>query len=124
MINGTPGKMIAIVGDAELDEGNIAEALIESWKLGIRNNWWIVDYNRQSLDKISENASFRPIEKLFRANGWEVITVKYGKRLAKAFEGPGGKAFKKWFNTCDNETFSRLVFTGGEAFREQIIKYF
>src|ERR1044072_7231623 len=44
------GRMIALVGDAELDEGNIFEALLEGWKNGLRNTWWVIDYNRQSLD--------------------------------------------------------------------------
>src|SRR5438132_1058935 len=46
------GRMVAIVGDAELDEGNVYEALYESWKHDIRNVWWVVDYNRQSLDAV------------------------------------------------------------------------
>ena len=46
------GRMVALVGDAELDEGNIFEALLEGWKQGLRNCWWIIDYNRQSLDQV------------------------------------------------------------------------
>src|SRR3546814_3890588 len=33
------GRMVALVGDAELDEGNIYEALIEGWKHDLRNTW-------------------------------------------------------------------------------------
>jgi pyruvate dehydrogenase E1 component len=33
------GRMIALVGDAELDEGNIFEAILEGWKQGLRNCW-------------------------------------------------------------------------------------
>lgn len=112
------GRMIAVVGDAELDEGNVFECLIESWKLGIRDNWWIVDYNRQSLDKVADDASFRQIDKMFRANGWEVITIKYGKKLLRAFDGRGGKHIRKSFNACNNQTYSSMVFAGGKAFRE------
>ena len=46
------GRMIALVGDAELDEGNIFEAILEGWKQDLRNCWWIIDYNRQSLDAV------------------------------------------------------------------------
>ena len=46
------GRMIALMGDAEIDEGNIHEALLEGWKHGLRNTWWVVDYNRQSLDAV------------------------------------------------------------------------
>lgn len=115
-----PARMISLIGDAELDEGNIYESLMESWKHNMKENWWIIDYNRQSLDKVCENASFRQIDKMFRANGWEVIIVKYGKKLMKAFDGVGGKAVKKWFNDCDNETYAALVFRGGAAFRSQM----
>ncbi|MGH6931304.1 MAG: transketolase, partial [Dongiaceae bacterium] len=79
------GRMIAIVGDAELDEGNIHEALIESWKHDIRNTWWIIDYNRQSLDAVVSDRLFAGIENQFRAVGWRVVTLKYGKRLEAAF---------------------------------------
>src|ERR1700674_5444076 len=50
--NHSEGKMVALVGDAEMDEGNIFEALLEGWKHGLRNTWWIVDYNRQSLHAV------------------------------------------------------------------------
>jgi pyruvate dehydrogenase E1 component len=46
------GRMIALVGDAEMDEGNIFEAMLEGWKQGLRNCWWVIDYNRQSLDAV------------------------------------------------------------------------
>src|SRR4028119_1651953 len=36
------GRMVALMGDAELDEGNIYECLIEAYKHDIRNCWWIV----------------------------------------------------------------------------------
>ena len=40
------GRMVTVAGDAELDEGNIFEALLEGWKHDVRNAWWIIDYNR------------------------------------------------------------------------------
>jgi len=116
-----PGRMIAIVGDAELDEGNVFESLRESWKLDIRNNWYIVDYNRQSLDKIMDEHSFRVIERMFRMNGWDVITLKYGKMLQDAFEQPGGKMLWKWINGCDNARYSALTFRGGDGWREELL---
>jgi len=59
------GRMIAIVGDAELDEGNIHEALIEGWKHGVRNTWWVIDYNRQSLDAVVHEDLYRKFETMF-----------------------------------------------------------
>jgi len=116
------GRTIALVGDAELDEGNVYEALVEAYKLNMQNNWWIVDYNRQSLDKVSNDSSYRQIDRMFRSTGWRVITVKYGKKLMQLFSLPGGQALRRWVRTCDNDLFGALVFKGGKAFRAQILK--
>ena len=68
------GRMIALMGDAELDEGNIYECLIEAYKHDIRNCWWIVDYNRQSLDHTTADRMFRRFDDIFETCGWRVIT--------------------------------------------------
>ena len=86
------GRMIALVGDAELDEGNIYEALMEGWKHDLRNTWWVIDYNRQSLDAVATKNMYGQFEQLFRSMGWEVITIKYGHLLQAAFKEPGGEA--------------------------------
>ena len=72
--------MVALMGDAELDEGNIYECLIEAYKHDIRNCWWIVDYNRQSLDATTAERMFRRFDEIFASCGWRVVTLKYGKR--------------------------------------------
>lgn len=115
-----PGRMIALVGDAELDEGNVYEALLDTWKHDIRNCWWIIDYNRQSLDGMVNEHLFRLIGRFFRAVGWNVITLKYGAKQRRAFKQPGGKALRRWINDCPNDVFSALSFQGGAAFRAQI----
>ncbi|MDP6361598.1 MAG: transketolase, partial [Planctomycetota bacterium] len=107
------GRMIALVGDAELDEGNLYEALYECWKHGLRNVWWIVDYNRQSLDAVVADRLFGQIDHLFQMMGWRVLTLKYGKKLQEAFEKPGGAALRKWIDDCPNLLYSNLVFRGG-----------
>ena len=84
-----PGRMVAIAGDAELDEGNIYEALLEGWKHDVRNVWWIIDYNRQSLDSVVPDRLFGRIEGLFEDMGWHVVTLKYGAKLRQAFTGAG-----------------------------------
>jgi pyruvate dehydrogenase E1 component len=114
------GRMIAIVGDAELDEGNIHEALIESWKQDIRNCWWIIDYNRQSLDAVVSDRLFAGIESQFKAVGWRVVTLKYGKKLEAAFAGQDGEALRRWIDDCPNSLYSALVFKGGRGWREQL----
>lgn len=119
-----PGRMVALVGDAEMDEGNMYEALWEGWKHGLRNTWWIVDYNRQSLDGVVPDQMFRLIDRVFRTTGWNVITIKYGKRMMEAFERPGGKRLRRWINDCPNDLYSALTFRGGAAWRQQLDKDF
>ncbi|QKC86812.1 1-deoxy-D-xylulose-5-phosphate synthase N-terminal domain-containing protein [Mesorhizobium sp. NZP2077] len=115
-----PGRMIALVGDAELDEGNVYEALQEGWKHDLRNCWWIIDYNRQSLDGVVREGLYDRIEMVFKAFGWNVITLKYGALQRAAFEEPGGEALKEWIDACPNQLYSALLFQGGAAWRKRL----
>ncbi|MEE8351895.1 MAG: 1-deoxy-D-xylulose-5-phosphate synthase N-terminal domain-containing protein, partial [Rhodospirillales bacterium] len=117
----TPGRMIAVVGDAEMDEGNMYEALLEGRKHDLRNCWWIIDYNRQSLDGVVSDRMFRWIDRTFRATGWTVVTLKYGKRMMQAFARPGGKTLKRWIKDCPNDLYSALTFQGGKHWRQQLM---
>lgn len=116
------GRMVALMGDAELDEGNIYECLIEAAKHDIRNCWWIVDYNRQSLDATSADRMFRRFDEIFAACGWRVITLRYGKMLEAAFREKGGKALKGWLDEVSNADYSALTYLGGAAWRERLLK--
>jgi pyruvate dehydrogenase E1 component len=116
------GRMVALVGDAELDEGNVFEALLEGWKHDIRNLWWVVDYNRQSLDAVVSDRLFGRFDQLFSNMGWRVQTLKYGKRLEAAFQQPGGERLRDWIDACPNSLYSALVFKGGAAWREHLAK--
>ena len=115
------GRMVALVGDAELDEGNIYEALLEGWKHDLRNTWWVIDYNRQSLDAVVRDRLFGQIDQLFRSMGWNVVTLKYGKKLEAAFAEPGGEALRRWIDDCPNSLYSALTFQGGAAWHRQIL---
>ena len=115
-----PGRMIAIVGDAELDEGNIFEAVFESWKHDLRNLWWIIDYNRQSLDSVIPRRLTNRLGDIFASFGWNVITLKYGKKLEAAFAGPGGGALRRWIDECPNALYSALTFKAGGGWREHL----
>ena len=114
------GRMIAIVGDAELDEGNVFEALLEGWKHDVRNVWWVIDYNRQSLDRVVPERLFKKIEDFFSAVGWRVVTLKYGKLLQAAFARPDGEALRQWIDDCPNDLYSAITFKGGAAWRERL----
>jgi pyruvate dehydrogenase E1 component len=115
------GRMIALVGDAELDEGNIFEAILEGWKQGLRNCWWIIDYNRQSLDAVIREGLWARYEKMFQAFGWDVVILKYGSLLDEAFREPGGEALRRWIENCPNQLYSALVFQGGAAWRKRLV---
>ena len=114
------GRMISLVGDAELDEGNIFEALLEGWKQGLRNCWWIIDYNRQSLDAVVREGLWERYEQLFKNFGWDVVILKYGSLQQAAFREPGGERLKHWIDTCPNPLYSALVFQGGAAWRKRL----
>ena len=112
------GRFVALVGDAELDEGNIYEALIEGAKHDVRNLWWILDYNRQSLDATSSDRMFERFDEIFRSCGWRVLELRYGKRLKEALDA--NPKLKSWFEKLSNAELSALHYQGGEAIRKRI----
>jgi pyruvate dehydrogenase E1 component len=115
------GRMIALVGDAELDEGNVYECLQEGWKHDLRNTWWIIDYNRQSLDGVVHEGLWKRIEAIFRAFGWDVVILKYGALQKCAFDEPGGRKLREWIDQCPNQLYSALTFQGGAAWRRRLL---
>jgi pyruvate dehydrogenase E1 component len=115
------GRMVAIVGDAEMDEGNIFECLLEGWKHGLKNCWWILDYNRQSLDAVVREGLFERIVKLFDTVGWEVRLLKYGTLQEAAFAEPGGETLRRWIDACPNQLYSALTYQGGAAWRRRLM---
>jgi pyruvate dehydrogenase E1 component len=115
-----PGRMIALAGDAEFDEGNVFEAMLEGWKHDVKNLWWIVDYNRQSLDSVVSEELFGRIEDIFRTTGFEVVELKYGSQLQRTYRDPGGEALRRWIDQCPNSLYSALTFKGGAAWRKQL----
>ncbi|MDP2373461.1 transketolase [Reyranella sp.] len=116
------GRMVALVGDAELDEGNIFEALLEGWKHDVRNLWWVIDYNRQSLDGVVNDRLFGRVAEMFELVGWRVITLKYGRLLETAFAQPDGEQLRQWIDACPNSLYSALVFKGGAGWREALTR--
>jgi pyruvate dehydrogenase E1 component len=112
------GRFVALVGDAELDEGNIYEALIEGAKHDVRNLWWILDYNRQSLDATSADRMFERFDDIFRSCGWRVVELRYGERLKVALDAH--PKLKAWFDGLGNAELSALHYQGGAALRKRI----
>jgi pyruvate dehydrogenase E1 component len=116
------GRFVALMGDAELDEGNIYECLIEAHKHDIRNCWWIVDYNRQSLDATSADRMFSRFDEIFASCGWRVVTLRYGKALEAAFREKGGEKLRAWLDAVSNADYAALTYLGGAAWRERLLK--
>ena len=120
MAQADAGRMIALMGDAELDEGNIYECLIEGYKHDVRNCWWIVDYNRQSLDSTTADRMFRRFDDIFETCGWRVITLKHGAKQREVFAKPGGAAIAGWIDDCPNAEYAALTYQGGSAWRARL----
>jgi len=115
------GRMVALVGDAELDEGNVYECLQEGWKHDLRNTWWVIDYNRQSLDGVVHEGLWEKVEAIFKAFGWRTVVLRHGALQRAAFEEPGGDTLKTWIQTCPNADYSALTYRGGAAWRVRLM---
>lgn len=116
-----PGRMVALMGDAELDEGNVYECLQEGWKNGLRNTWWVIDYNRQSLDGVVREGLWQRVEKVFDAFGWDVVRVKHGVLQRAAFAEAGGERLRDWIDACPNQLYSALTYQGGAVWRTRLM---
>lgn len=116
------GRMIALLGDAELDEGNIYEALLEGAKHDVRNLWWVIDYNRQSLDAVTAEGMHARFAAIFAACGWDVVTLKYGRQLEAAFAQTGGESLRAWIEAAPNDVYAALGYQGGAAWRARLMQ--
>jgi pyruvate dehydrogenase E1 component len=114
------GRQIALLGDAELDEGAIWEALVDPVVARLGEVLWIVDLNRQSLDRVVPDIAAGRIRGMFEAAGWHTITVKYGRLLEGLFERPGGGALRERIDRMTNEEFQRLLRLDAGALRERL----
>ncbi len=114
------GRHIALVGDAELDEGAIWEALVDPVVPRLGEVLWIVDLNRQSLDRVVPDIAAGRIGKMFEAAGWRTITVKYGRRLRELFARPGGEALERRIDEMPNEEYQRLLRSDASELRERL----
>ena len=102
-------RFISLVGDAELDEGSVWEAIAEPAMAGAKHVLWIVDLNRQSLDRIIPGVRVRSWREMFAANGWDVIDAKYGRQLKAAFDEPNGELLRICIDELSNEAYQRML---------------
>jgi len=104
-----PRRFIAMVGDAELDEGNVWESLLEEHVAGLGNLLWIVDINRQSLDRVTPDGRRRQIAEWFSAAGWRVIELRWGRQLQALFARRGGDRLRARLETMANAEYQALL---------------
>jgi pyruvate dehydrogenase E1 component len=117
----TPRRFIVMVGDAELDEGNVWEALGEEVVGRLGNVLWIVDVNRQSLDRVIADARPRQLADLFRASGWRVDELRWGGRLRAQFARPGGERLRARLESASNAEYQRLLRLPAGALRKALV---
>ncbi len=117
-----PARFIALVGDAELDEGNVWEAIAEPALAGLGNVMLVVDANRQSLDRVVPGIAVGRMERFFEDAGWHVVEAKYGRRLQEMFLRPGGTALRDHIDAMPNERYQSLFRLGGEELRDRFLE--
>jgi pyruvate dehydrogenase E1 component len=115
------GRVIVIVGDAELDEGNVAEALAEEVVSRLSNVLWIVDVNRQSLDRIVPDGRLRQMRAMFEAGGWRVSELRWGRKLQSFFDKRGGERLRERLQTMTNTEYQRLLRLPAGAVRKALV---
>lgn len=117
-----PARFISVVGDAELDEGNVWEAICDPITQGLSNFTMIVDLNRQSLDRVVPDMAINRLKGFFTNAGWQVLEVKYGRRLAKAFDEPGGDIIRDLIDSMPNEKYQSLFAYDGPELRQELLE--
>lgn len=118
--SGGSGRQYSLVGDAELDEGAVWEAILDPGLTDLGEVVWIVDLNRQSLDRVVPNIAARRLETMFEAAGWQVITVNFGRLLQSLFTRPGGEALKRRIVAMENPEYQRLLRCDADQLRQRL----
>lgn len=114
------GRQYSLVGDAELDEGAVWEAILDNSVAELGEIVWIVDLNRQSLDRVVPNIAAGRLEAMFSAAGWQVINVKFGAQLESLFDHRGGTALRTRILEMPNPEYQRLLRCSAEELRERL----
>ena len=113
-------RYVGIMGDAEMDEGNVWEAILDQALDGLGNLLWIVDLNRQSLDRVVPGIRAAQLKALFTESGWQVLEAKYGRVLQSLFARPGGGALRQRIDDMSNEEYQALIRLPGDKLRVQL----
>jgi pyruvate dehydrogenase E1 component len=116
-----PARFVALVGDAELDEGNVWEAIADPATQGLGNFTMVVDLNRQSLDRVIPDIAAVRLKRFFSDAGWHVAEAKYGARLTAAFARPGGDALEAHIDAMTNEAYQEFFTLAPPAVRAKFL---
>src|SRR3954447_7517502 len=103
------GRFVSLLGDAELDEGAIWKAVADPSVARLGELLWIVDLNRQSLDRVVPDIQIERLQGMFAAAGWQVVTIKWGRKISAMFDQPGGAEFKRRMEQMPNEEYQRML---------------
>jgi pyruvate dehydrogenase E1 component len=115
------GRWISLLGDAELDEGAIWEAVADHTVSKLGELLWVVDLNRQSLDRVVPDIQISRLQGMFAAAGWEVLTLKWGGELQRLFTQPGGGDLQTRLETMTNEEYQRLLRAPADQVRARLL---
>ncbi|MDQ1713539.1 MAG: pyruvate dehydrogenase component, partial [Frankiaceae bacterium] len=114
------GRQISLLGDAELDEGAVWECVADPVVPRLGEVLWVVDLNRQSLDRVVPDIAATRLMRMFEGAGWQVLPVKYGRFLQSVFDRPGGDALRRRIDEMGNEEYQALLRTPPAALRERL----
>ena len=120
--DGRGGRFISLLGDAELDEGNLWEAVIEPQTRDLGNVLWVVDLNRQSLDRVVPIIKSAELQQQFATCGWQVLELKYGRRLRAAYAKDGGEVLRRRIDEMPNQLYQSLFGASEEVVHEALLR--
>lgn len=115
------GRFVSLLGDAELDEGAIWEAVMDPAVAKMGELLWVVDLNRQSLDRVVPDIQIAKLQGMFAAAGWQVVILKWGRVISRLFERPGGQALRARLEAMPNEEYQRMLRVGPDRIAERIL---
>ncbi|MBI4305688.1 MAG: pyruvate dehydrogenase, partial [Chloroflexi bacterium] len=120
-VSPSSGRFFAHIGDAELDEGSVWETVAEPAVEGLSRCVWIVDLNRQSLDRVVPGIRVARFKQMFEVNGWTVVVAKYGDLLTELMERPGGHALRRRIDDMSNEEYQGIITGPKPAMRSRLL---
>src|SRR5215216_6752222 len=108
------GRQIALLGDAELDEGAVWEAVADPMVAHLGEVLWVVDLNRQSLDRVVPDIAAGRLASMFEAAGWHTVMAKHGPRLG------AHTALRQRVDAMPNEEYQRLLRADADELRRRL----